>query len=292
MEITDLQKVVAEIFKNPDVLNNGVKSGAYSCSLGKIWRGNIVIGYCAKAPIQGEQPVLMHTSQTSPQEAACLKATAPAEPTEAPPMELNSPEGKASEDPAPSAGQISPTDPNSPGGEKPPGSEQPPQGEQPPPLQQHKVRRESRDPSTLLQQNGTVLYPAEFEALNESRMIETRRKYIKIVALLEFDIESKRITGGEWIHLYLLPANRSEGKYELYDYCVTRDAGIPSAFRVTQEVSAAVREAVPHIVPNQGQLVRLGRKMHAIMRAAKDVLGGPATESLVSELESYLVESV
>jgi hypothetical protein len=282
--LQDLQQIVQKVYANPEVLKTGIKVGPYSISLGKVWRGNTVIGYAATEPLEGEKPTFMHTSQTTPEEAATFREPAPETPAATPPMQVNSPEGKEAEEPSEpgkAAGkpqQVSPSGEPSPNGETPPKSEK---GYRPPPKR--------KNPRDLLAQSGSIIYPEEYMALNESRLIETRRKYIRASALVEFDIESKQITGGEWIHLYLLPANRPEGKYELYDFCVTKTSGIPHSQKVIREVAAAVRDACPHIVVNANQLRHLGQRMYKIIRAAKEVLGGPNVgENLNSEIELYL----
>lgn len=280
----DLQQVINKLLQDPSVLQTGVKQGAYSVTAGKIWRGTTVIGYAAQSPVEGTKVELLPTSQTTPAEHAIMKRPAPEAPAETPPMTVNSPEGQQAEAPEPQQPQSQPGQqtkvPLSKNGNKQESVEE--------------ILRvdETYNPKDLLKQDRIVVYPEDYQALNEHRLIETRRKYIKASASIEFDIEAKRVTGGEWIRLYLLPVVRSEGKYELYSHCVTRECHIPSAHKVEQEVSKEIKEKLTHANLNPRQLMQLGRRIHSMMRAAKDVLGGSPvqSESIEREIETYLAE--
>lgn len=274
---------VLEKFVSDAAGSEGFRVDDYSISFGKIWRGNTVIGYLT--PNQEDGPKILPTSQTSHVESdafASMITSPPAGPTGSmPPMTMDSPEGQQ--------GEPEPEDPNGP-------SKGPPEQGGPPPepepggdqgfadlLKNFSDEKSEKDDPANLGKTKPSPPRESIELLRSVRLQETRRKYVRASAALEFDIESKKVAGGEKVVLYLLPVARSEGKYELYDFTVTTTATIPTAHAVSLAVAAAVSEATPHVSVNRSQLVTVSRRVYSVMKAAKDVVGGYDLEESVSE---------
>jgi hypothetical protein len=288
--INDLHVIVSALRSNPNVLTTGIKQGSYSVAYGKLWRGATVIGYLPSAPIEGTELQILNTSHTSPEEAAVFRSPAPPTPASgAPAMTLNSPEGKEAEEKPPPA----PTPGAAPAGEEPPPEGEPgANGEEKPPSGSQGAVFKKKDPAGLGAPRGESFYTEEYAALNEARMIETRRKLLKANAIIEFDLEAKKVTRGVWIHLWLLPSNRVDGKFELYTHTVTSTCNVPSAYAIKREITGAMHEQMPHIVVSDASLSSIARKINLAMRGAKDSLGGDTkTESIEEEIEGYLVEN-
>jgi len=90
-----------------------------------------------------------------------------------------------------------------------------------------------------------------------------------------------------------LPTIRSEGKYELYDFTVTKTSTIPSAFAVRQAIASSVADAIPHVTVNRSQLEGIARRLHSAMKAAKDSVGGfNGEESVTEAIERYFMEEI
>jgi hypothetical protein len=290
----DLQTVVSALRSNPNILTTGIKVGAYSVAYGKLWRGATVIGYLPSAPIEGVELTILNTSHTSPEEAAVFRAPAPPTPASGTPaMSIDSPEGKEAEAP-PSA--AAPSSGVAPSGEKPPPEIEPGGEEKPPSGSQGAVFKPRRSPApknaALGAPRGESFYTEEYAALNEARMVETRRKLLKANAIIEFDLEAKNVTRGVWVHLWLLPSERVDGKFELYTHTVTATCNVPSAYAIRREIKDAMHEQMPHIVVSDASLSSIARKINLAMRGAKDSLGGSQkSESIEDEIEAYLEES-
>jgi hypothetical protein len=310
MGLEGLKAVIAQFEADPGKAN-GFSSGGYSLDYGKIWRGNTVIGYAndQAGDKNPDVPKFLPTSKTTREEGDCFVAAQAVAPPEiaSPPMSISSPEGAQSEE-----------KPSAPGGEaggaagEPPPSTLPEKGgeggeatdlgslgaemggeasgkEANPESFASRKKEPAVDPLGL----GREKAPARenLEMLASARLEETRRKYFRASAALEFDIEAKLVTGGESVCLYLLPTIRSEGKYELYDFTVTKTSSIPSAFAVRQAVASSVAEAIPHVTVNRSQLEMISRRVHSAMKAAKDDQGGFNKEESVTEaIERYFME--
>ena len=304
MGLEGLKAVIAKYEEDPEKAN-GFSSGGYSVDYDKIWRGNTVIGYAdAKGKENPDIPTFLPTSKTTREEGDCFvssEAVAPPEPA-SPPMSINSPEGAASEEPpAPGGGEPGGA-PGAEAGSPPPGggatdlgslgSEMsagaPAKEGSPDDFASRKAEPEV-DPLGLAKEATPAR--ENLEVLASARLEETRRKYFRASAALEFDIEAKGVTGGESICLYLLPTIRSEGKYELYDFTVTKTSSIPSPFAVRQAVASSVAEAIPHVTVNRSQLEMIARRIHSAMKAAKDSCGGfNGEESVTEAIERYFNE--
>jgi hypothetical protein len=306
MGLEGLKAVIAKYEENPEKAN-GFSSGGYSVDYDKIWRGNTVIGYAdEKGKDNPEIPTFLPTSKTTREEGdafAASAAVAPPEPA-SPPMSITSPEGAQSEKPsAPggaaggASGELPPaTSPEGGGGEAKDlgslgaemGNEAPGKEENPDSFAARK-KEPGVDPLGLGKESAPTR--ESLEALASARLEETRRKYFRATAALEFDIEAKSVTGGESVCLYLLPTIRSEGKYELYDFTVTKTSSIPSAFAVRQAVASSVAEAIPHVTVNRSQLEGIARRVHSAMKAAKDGCGGfNGEESITEAIDRYFRE--
>jgi hypothetical protein len=308
MGLEGLKAVIAKYEEDPEKAN-GFSSGGYSIDYDKIWRGNTVIGYANDSaggdnpdipnPNNPDIPKFLPTSKTTREEGDCFAASAAVAPPEpaSPAMSINSPEGAQSEEkpsapggqPAsapPAGGEGEATDLGSLGKEMSAGS--PGKATSPDDFQSRKSEPEV-DPLGL----AKAKTPARenLEVLASARLEETRRKYFRASAALEFDIEAKGVTGGESIVLYLLPTLRSEGKYELYDFTVTKTSSIPSAYAVRQAVASSVAEAIPHVTVNRSQLEMIARRVYSAMKAAKDDHGGfNGNESVTEAIERYFME--
>jgi hypothetical protein len=128
--------------------------------------------------------------------------------------------------------------------------------------------------------------------LNEARMTETRRKLLKANAIIEFDLECKDVTRGVWVHLWLLPSRRLDGKFELYTHTVTATCNVPSIYRIRLDLVAAMHDQMPHIVVSDASVQSIARKINLAMSAAKDSLGGSQKDaSIEEEIEGYLIEN-
>jgi hypothetical protein len=313
MGLEGLKAVIAKYEENPEKAN-GFSSGGYSIDYDKIWRGNTVIGYADdKAGIENPDiPKFLPTSKTSREEGDCFAASAAVAPPEpaSPPMSITSPEGAQSEEQPPAPGGEAGGEAGEAGGE--PSAS--PEGEagQATDLGSLGAELSSEAPvkgggggnpdDFASRKNEPGVDPLGFgkektptrenlEVLASARLEETRRKYFKATAALEFDIEAKSVTGGESVCLYLLPTLRSEGKYELYDFTVTKTSSIPSAFAVRQAVASSVAEAIPHVMVNRSQLEMISRRVHSAMKAAKDDCGGfNGEESVTEAIDRYFME--
>jgi hypothetical protein len=303
MGLEGLKAVIKKYEADPEKAA-GFSSGGYSIDYDKVWRGNTVIGYVNDAKKKDmtnpDIPTFLPTSKTTPEEGSCFVAAQAVAPPEAAsaPMTIKSPEGAESEEkPAPAPGKEGPPSPSSapPGGEAKDlgelganlGAEGAPK-EKPDDFAARKKEPES-DPLGLAKEARPAR--ENLETLANSRLEETRRKYFSATAHLEFDVEAKSVTGGERITLYLLPVVRPEGKYELYDFTVTKNSSIPSQYAVQQAVFAATAEAIPHVTVNRSQLAHIARRVHSAMRGAKDLSGGFRGEESVTEaIERYLIE--
>jgi hypothetical protein len=312
MGLEGLKAVLAKFETDPKKAN-GFSSGGYSLDYDKIWRGNVVVGYANDQSGENNPdiPKFLPTSKTTREEGDLFVASQATAPPEAmsPPMSITSPEGAQSETPpgagggAPPGGGESAPAPAAPGGggegeatdlgslgaemgqEAPAGGGG---GENPDNFQSRKSAPEA-DPLGL----GKEKTPSResLECLASARLEETRRKYFRATAALEFDIEAKTVIGGENVCLYLLPTIRSEGKYELYDFFVTKSCSIPSAYAVRQAVASSVAEAIPHVTVNRYQLETIARRVHSAMQAAKDSQGGfNGNESVTEAIERYFME--
>jgi hypothetical protein len=393
VENSDLKTIVDQVNANPKADN--VRSGTYSISYGKIWRGNVVIGYVNPDSSIENAPKILPTSRTSPEEAdlfANEPNLAPPEPANAPAMSIDSPEGKEAEAPAePSSAPEGAPETNSPeNGEAPPGDggaedleglenqfakkakPNDPLGILGQQFSKGRPKREAMESDligVLVEDQESIAYAAirtpdgkvftgfcHYEAAlkateegaitlddfdegnckegfvttsgkfldrrqalilakkankNLSSYVhdendeylasedlvwaesldETRRKYFKATAALEFDIEAKGTAGGESIVLYLLPVVRSAGKYELYDFTVTSTSSIPSLYAVETAISGEVTEAIPFVTVNKAAIKQVSRRVHASMKAAKDVIGGfSGEESTFDAIDRYLTE--
>jgi hypothetical protein len=307
MGIEGLKAALAKYEQDPEKAN-GFSSGGYSIDYDKIWRGNVVIGYANEAGKQNPDiPTFLPTSKTTREEGDCFvssEAVAPPEPA-SPPMSISSPEGAASEEkPSAPGAELGG---GGEGGEAP--SAAPPEGEatdlgslgaemsaepsgkeetNPEDFRSRKTEPEV-DPLGLAKEKGPTR--ENLEVLASARLEETRRKYFNATASLQFDIEAKSVTGGESVCLYLLPVIRSEGKYELYDFTITKTSSLPSAYAVRQAVAASVAEAIPHVTVNRSQLEMIARRIYSAMKAAKDDQGGfNGNESVSEAIERYFIE--
>jgi hypothetical protein len=303
MALEGLKAVVAQYEANPEKAN-GFSSGGYSIDYDKIWRGNVVVGYTnpdKKDASNPDIPSFLPTSRTSPEEGQCFvaaKAVAPPEPA-SPPMSISSPEGAASEEksaPEPSA--------EAPAASPPPSGEAKDLGELGPEIsaeeeeapkeanpEHFQARKKEPGVDPLGLSRETAPARENLEVLASARLEETRRKYFNATASLQFDIEAKAVTGGESVCLYLLPIIRPEGKYELYDFTVTKTSAIPSAYAVRQAVAASVAEAMPHVTVNRSQLEMIARRVYSAMKGAKDDLGGFRREESITEaIDRYFME--
>ena len=299
MGLEGLKAVIAKYEQDPEKAN-GFSSGGYSVDYDKIWRGNTVIGYADDTSGGNpETPKFLPTSKTTREEGDCFvasQAVAPPEPA-SPAMSIHSPEGAQSEDQPPAAGGEAPTPPE--GGEGGQATDlgslgaemsnrEPGQEGNPEDFSARKKEPEV-DPLGLGKEKGPTR--ESLENLASARLEETRRKYFNASASLQFDIEAKGVTGGESICLYLLPTIRSEGKYELYDFTVTKTSTIPSAYAVRQAIASSVAEAIPHVTVNRSQLEGIARRLYSAMKAAKDNIGGfNANESVSEAIERYFME--
>jgi hypothetical protein len=287
----DLQVIVNALRSNPEVLKTGIQQGAYSVAYGKLWRGATVIGYVPnETPAEGEPLSILYTSHTSPEEAAVFRSPAPPTPAAAPAITLNSPEGKQAEEKPPEGGGSAPAG----GGETQlpaPGANG---GEEKPPSDSEGAtfkKKQPTDPAGLGAPRGESFYAEEYAVLNEARMVETRRKLLKANAIIEFDLEAKKVTRGVWVHLWLLPSNRVDGKFELYTHTVTSTCNVPSVYAIKRELTSAMHDQMPHIVVSDASLSSIARKINLAMRGAKDSLGGDQkAESVEEEIDGYLVE--
>jgi hypothetical protein len=296
---SDLHAVLDE-YKSDPIKAEGFKSGAYSFSFGKIWRDRIVIGYTNESEEPGA-PAILPTSQTSHVEASVFAADivpAMPEPDEGmPEMGIDSPEGEQSEDPSTGGGATSEEEPP---GEEPPGSgqepfPQEPEGEGGSFAELGKKlgadRGSDEDPLGVTSKFKRPSPKKEsIDLINEVRITETRRKLIRSTASVEFDIETKQVFDGELVTLYILPINRGDGKFELYDFRVTKSDSIPSAFAVSKAISSAIIEAIPYVTLNNSQLSQISRRVYSVMKAAKDIAGGEMEESITSAIDRYIRE--
>lgn len=300
--INDLKTVVDALRSNPETIKTGIKAGHYSVAYGKIWRGSVVIGYlpASAETVEGATPPeILYTSHTSPEEAAIFRSPAPPTPAAAPGMTLTSPEGRQSEEPStPQKQQPEQPPPAEPAPA--PGAEAQPQpqeqtGEKPASEEEGAVfkrgRKESIDVAGLGAPRGADFYPEAYAVLNEARMTETRRKLLKANAVIEFDLECKKVTRGVWVHLWLLPSRRLDGKFELYTHTVTSTCNVPSIYSIKRDLVSAMHDQMPHIVVSDASVQAIARKINLAMSAAKDSLGGSQKEeSIIEEIDGYLVE--
>jgi hypothetical protein len=287
----DLQVIVNALRSNPEILKTGIKQGPYSVAYGKLWRGATVIGYVPnETPPEGTQLQILYTSHTSPEEAAVFRSPAPPTPSAAPAMTLNSPEGQQAEPgqppPEKGAGGVEQQQPPAPGGgdeEKPPSDSE---------GASFKRKNRPQDAAGLGAPRGESFYAEEYAVLNEARMIETRRKLLKANAVIEFDLECKNVTRGVWVHLWLLPSHRVDGKFELYTHTVTSTCNVPSVYSIKRELVSAMHDQMPHIVVSDASLSSIARRINLAMRGAKDSLGGDQKEeSVEEEITGYLIEN-
>jgi hypothetical protein len=299
--VSDLQTVIDQYDQNPEGAE-GFKTGEYSFSFGKIWRGTSVIGYTNPSEEPGS-PKILPTSQTSHEEAQIFtSSTVPAapEPSEMPEMGIESPEGEQSED-----GGMGGDGGDGGMGEEPP--PEPPEGGTPPPdegggggdsafkelgAKFGDMKGSDEDPMGATSKFKRPAPKKEsLDLLKECRINETKRKSVKSSGYIDFDIVSKEIHEGELVTLYMLPVNRGDGKYELFEYRVTKDNSVPTSYTVNREITSAIKEAVPYVIISDSELNQLCKRVCSVMKAAKDVTGGrEIEESTEQAIDRYLRE--
>jgi len=302
--VSDLQTVIDQYDQNPEGAE-GFKSGSYSFSFGKIWRDTTVIGYTSDSEEPGT-PKVLPTSQTSHEEAQIFtRSTTPAEPEPSamPEMGIDSPEGEQSEE-----GGMGGDGGDAGMGEETPAGEIPPEGGTPPAdaggdeggnafaelgAKFGDMKGSDEDPMGATSKFKRPAPKKEsIDLLKECRINETKRKLIKSSAYIDFDVESKKVYEGELVTLYMLPVNRGDGKYELYDYTVNKDSSVPSSYTVNRAITSSIKEAIPYIIISDSELNQLCRRICSVMKAAKDVIGGQDDdhESTERAIERYLRE--
>lgn len=253
-------------------------------------------------------PLILSTSQTTNEERRVFDTTKAAPPSpkpSMPPMSLDSPDGQAAQ------GQEAPSDiPDAGsaerfdvGGSSLPGPQSAPKdndgeatdlagvGNELDP--NHKEEEDDDDPVGLKKVKRSPRRAAResLELLDKARLDETRRKYIKLTACMEFDVDSKRQTNCEVVSLYVLPVNRSAGRFELYDFKVTEYCAIPSQYSIERAITQALAEDFAFVNVNKVELQKLAKHVHKIIDAAKTLYGGcDIEESVKEELDRYLFE--